>query len=164
MTSAISSISSVSVASSSSASSSSALTEDTKKKLEALGIDTSNIKTETEGQQKLKEAQAAQASAQQKPQSNTSMEIVEDNAKSLASKIGAVVGNDDKIDDIFDKISTKISDLKASAGNDETKKSAAEAFDSEYNTLYSEYNRVLSSMKMTGATALGNYNKVALGI
>ena len=65
------------------------ISEETKKKLEALGIDPSTVKTETEAQQKIKEAESAQANAQvQGVQINSPMgEIVQD-AKDLAEKIG----------------------------------------------------------------------------
>lgn len=169
MTDAIGSVSSNSVASSSSNSSSAAkISDETKKKLEALGLDPSKYTSEaaaqaaiTEAQQKAQQAQQAQA----KPQSNgTSMETIEDSVKNLASKMGVPVGNNDKVDDILGNLSDKISELKTSAGTDETKKAEATAYDNEYFTLNSEYTQATAAQNMTGATAVAGYNKAALGL
>lgn len=165
MTDAISAISSSSVSTSTS-SSSATLTDATKKKLEALGIDTTNIKTEADGQEKLKEAQAAQAAAQQqgKPQGTNPMETIQDGAKSLAASMGVAVGSKDDIDTIFSNLSTKITELQASAGDDQTKKSEVDGYQLQYDTLYREYSQAMAAKNMTGASALANYNKAALGL
>lgn len=163
MTDAISSISSNASSSlSASSSSSGKLTDETKKKLEALGIDTANVKTEAEGQAKLKEAHAAQA--HQKPKGASPMASIEDGAKALASEMGVSVGSKDKLTDIFDNITAKLSELKASAGDDENKKAEVSNYENQYNTLYNEYSQMAAARNMTGASALANYNKAALGL
>jgi hypothetical protein len=165
MTDAISSVSSSSVSSTSSNSSSSenSTLKKLKEQLQALGVDVSNITTVAQAQQKLSEVQNSQ-SGSKKPQGNSSMDTIITNVKSLASKIGVELSDNDKPDDMMDKISTKISELTASAGTDETKKSEASAYETEYKTLNDELNQAKSAMNMTGATALGNYNKAALGL
>ena len=171
MTGAISAISGSSSVSTSS--SSSQLTDATKKKLEALGIDTAKIKTETEGLAKLKEAQASQASqaaqasaAPPPPPGGISPEDVKTEAKALAASIGVSVGQSDKINDILNKISTKISEMKASAGTDESKKSEVEGFYAQYQAVYTDYQEIESkkSMLSNSLDALANYNKIRLGL
>lgn len=165
MTSSISAISGSLVGTSSSGSST-ALTDVTKKKLEALGIDTTNIKTESDGQAKLQEAQAAQAAAQHqgKHHGTNPMESIEDGAKSLAAQMDIAVGTKDDIGTVFSNISTKIEELQASAGDDQTKKSEVDGYQKQYDTLYREYSQAMAAKKMTGASALANYNKAALGL
>lgn len=164
MTDAISSVSSSSAASTNSSSSStSKISEDTKKKLQALGLDPDDYSSEAAAQSAITQAQQKQQS-QQTPQSNSSMDSIVTNVKSLASKMGAEIGNNDTPDDMLDKISTKISELTASAGTDESKKSEASVYQSEYDTLKGELDQAKAAMNMTGATALGNYNKAALNL
>lgn len=166
MTNSISAINGSSSVSSTSSSSSKPLSEETRKKLEALGIDTTNIKTESEGQTKLKEAQSAQANAQaggqKPPQGALSPEKIKEEVEALASKVGVSVGNSDKIEDIMNNISKKISEIKASAKTDPNKLAEAESFESEYTTLSSELSQMKAAQNMTGASALANYNKLML--
>ena len=167
MTDAINAINSSAVKNTSS-SSSGALSEDTKKKLEALGIDTSNITKETQGKSKLKEAQAA-AHAQghgQKPQSASSMQAIKTEVDALAAKMGVSVGTNDKIDDIFRNISAKISSLQSAAGTDKTKSAEVESYQAEYASISSEYTQMQASQSMLGKSlnALASYNKAALGL
>ena len=168
MTDAISSVSSNSAASSSSNSSSAAkISDETKKKLEALGLDPSKYTSEAAAQAAITEAQQAQQAQQAQAQpknSGTSMETIEDSVKNLASKMGVPVGNNDKVDDILGNLSDKISELKTSAGTDETKKTEATAYDNEYFTLNAEYTQATAAQNMTGATAVAVYNKAALGL
>lgn len=166
MTDAISSISSSSAASSN-VSTAAKLSEDTKKKLEALGLDPAKYTSEAAAQAAIASAQQAQQAQQPQGQpqgGNTSMETIETNVKALAAKMGVNVGNNDKIDDIFDNISAKISELKASAGTDETKKSEVSGYEAEYATLSGEYAQASATQNMTGASALASYNKAALGL
>ncbi len=172
MSDSISSISASSSASSSSSSSSSALSETTKKKLEALGIDTSNIKTETEGQTKLKQAQAAQAAQQvagqkmQQPQTGNSEDTIKSEAKSLASKMDVAVSTDDDISAILENISAKIDNLKASAGTDEAKKKEVNDFESQYSSISEEYTTLQSKQAMLSGSlsGLASYNKASLAL
>ena len=113
----------------------STLSDATKKKLEALGIDPSSVTSESEAQQKIKEAQAAQAAQNAQPAADTSMKTVEDNAKSLASKLDISLEQDAKIDDIMDAISAKITEKKEEAGNDPVKKLVADNYQAEYDSL-----------------------------
>lgn len=163
MTDAISSINSSSVSSTSS-SSSSAVKEETKKKLKALGLDPSKYTTETQAQAALTQAQEAQAAKQQKPTQGTSEDTIKDEISSLAANIGVSVGTNDKIDDIMDKVSAKIDELTSHAGTDSTKKSEADNYQKQYTTIANEYAQMQAAKNMTGATAMANYAKFALGL
>jgi hypothetical protein len=168
MTSSVSAISSSSVSSSgSSSSSTSSLSEETKQKLKALGLNPSSYTSEAAAKAAITAAQQ-QAQQSQKSQSSqgssNSMETIETETKSLAATMGVIVGNSDTLDDIFSNISTKVSELQSSAGTDETKKSEAGSYASQYSTLYSQYSQATATQNMTGATALSNYNKASLGL
>lgn len=164
-------ISSVSGSSSSSASStSSVLSNETKSKLKALGLDPADYTSESAAKSAIAEAtakkaqEAQQTQSQSKPQRSGVLETVETNTKELASKMGISISTEDKLADIFDKISTKIDELQASAGTDASKKTDASGYKSEYSILYSEYSQATATQNMTGASALASYNKAALGL
>lgn len=152
-------------------SSSTALSEETKKKLEALGIDTSKIKSEAEGLQKLKEAQASQGASQaqgaaqaqgQKPQESSTQQEVEEQTQNLASKMGISVDRKDSMDTTLKNISAKIEELKADASSNPTKMAEVNSYESEYNDIARKYTK--QSMLSNSLSGLANYNKIALGL
>lgn len=159
----------VSTLMSSSSSSEQSLTDTTKKKLEALGLDTSNIQTETQGQQKLQEAQQSQSQQQNQGQSqnnNSSQTDLISEAKSLAGKVGASISDTDSIDDMISKLSTKISAIKTDAGEDNTKLQQAQQYQSELDSLQNQYtqSQQLQSMLAGSMNAMANANKISLGL
>ena len=164
MTDAISSIGSNSVANTSSKSSSTALSDDTKKKLQALGLDPSKYTTEAQAQAAITAAQAQQQSQQQGAQKpgGSSFSSIKTEVQDLASKMGINVGNNDKTSDILNNISDKISELKSSAGTDPTKLSELNGYQSQYTSISSELSQLEASHNMTGATVLSDYNKATL--
>lgn len=158
-----------SVNTSSSSNSTDKITDATKKKLEAYasqtGADISNIKTESQAQDVLKAAEAKkeqqQAQAAQANQGGSEAQIKQD-ITNLAQKMGVEVGNDDKTSDIMDKVATKLTELKASAGTDETKTAEYQEYQGQYDSISAEYSKsqtLSSSMNM-----MANYNKAALGL
>lgn len=160
--------------SSSSTSSSTALTDATKKQLESLGIDTSQIKTEAEGQQKLKETQATQASQSgqsaqgQQQQNGASSEIdtIKAQATDLASQLGVSVSDNDKVEDILENISTKLTEMTVQAGNDPQKLQELSQYESQFEMIGGEYlnlqaQKQASQGQLTGSlNNLANYNKI----
>ncbi len=151
------------------------LTEETKKKLEALGVDTKNIKTEDEGQKKLKEIQSVQQNQQvqqtgqnqqiqepnQQQQSGSMSQLIK-NIKELASDAGVTVGFHFDIEEIFKNIQAKITELKTYRVNsvDEDSKAKASSLQYRYDNLYTEYQSKKKSQGMlTGSLAgLASYN------
>lgn len=168
MTGSISAIGNSSSGSISNNSGSTKLTEETKKKLQALGIDTSNIKTEAEGQAALKEAMAKQAAANHHhdPSKSMSEKTIEDQAKSLASQMGVSVGNNDTLDVILSNISNKIDELQSSAGNDQTKLADLNNYKAKFATLSDEFSQLTVSRSMINNSLQGmaNYNRASLGL
>lgn len=151
------------------------LTEETKKKLEALGVDTKKIRTENEGQKRLKEIQSVQQNHQihqagqnqqiQEPnnqQKSGSMSQLINNVKELASDVGLTVGFSVDIEEVFKSIQAKITQLKTTRVNsvDEDSKAKAASLQNRYETLYTEYQSKKKSQNMlTGALAgLASYN------
>lgn len=155
--------SSTSSVSSTSISSNQPLTAATKQQLEALGIDTTGIKTEAQGQAALFSAQASSSSAQ-KPEhkGGGGMSEIKAQAQQLASEVGVSVSSTDKIDDILSKISDKISQLQAAAGNDETKLAQISQYQSQLQSISAS----MSSMQASHAqlsnsmSSMASYNKI----
>ena len=148
-----------------STSSSSAISEDTKKKLQALGLDPSKYTSEAQAQTAITQAQAQQQSQQdgaKKSGGSGSFATIKTEVQDLASKMGVSVGNNDKASDILSNISDKISELQSSAGTDPTKLSELNGYQSQYTSISSELSQLEASRNMTGATALADYNKATL--
>ncbi|MFA7658935.1 MAG: hypothetical protein WCY19_05840 [Candidatus Gastranaerophilaceae bacterium] len=161
---AVSSVASSSVATSAARSSSSTLSDDTKKKLQALGLDPSKYTSETQAQLAIKDAQEKQEGTKKSGGSNPLESIIKTEVNSLASAMGIEIGSNDKLDDILNKISTQLTTLQASAGTDGTKLSNVNNYQNQFATITSELSQLEAARKMTGATALANYNKAALGL
>lgn len=97
------------------------LTPETRAKLIALGVDVSNIQTETEGQAKLKEVQSDKTILERKPELkqklNQKAKMLE-KAKSLAEKLNISVSDSDNIDRIIELIKSRIEEIKFTKGKD----------------------------------------------
>jgi len=97
------------------------LTPETRAKLIALGIDVSNIQTETEGQAKLKEAQADKTIYERKPELKQKLNQKDkmlEKAKSLAEKLNISVSDSDNVDRIIELIKSRIKEIKFTKGKD----------------------------------------------
>jgi hypothetical protein len=119
------------------------LTPETKSKLENLGIDTTNVKTEAQGKAILQSVQSSQqgqeAQNTQKPQkshgNNNALQYLKAQAEALASKVGASISSDAKLNDIMDAISQRIAVLQSEAANDPQKMVQVTQYQAEYNSL-----------------------------
>lgn len=153
--------------------SSSALSEETKRKLESLGVDTSKIKTESEGQQKLKEIQDAQAAQANKSdqgkhhqQDGSQIQSINEKLTSLASQVGVSISGNDKIPDILSTISNKISEMSVKAGGDTQKLQKISQYQNELNVIASEYASFVNQHQASqnqlsgGMDSLAAYNKI----
>ncbi|MBP7211837.1 hypothetical protein KBA27_03290 [bacterium] len=167
----VSSVSTSQVASSSS--SSSQISSSTKKKLEELaaqGVNVSNIKTEAQAEALINKVESAQqqqkAQGANAQQGNNSEATIKTEITDLAQKMGVAVGNDDKVSDIMDKVSQKLTELQSSAGSDASKKSEYEQYASQYSDIEKEYNQSQSGQSMISGSMNGmaNYNKALLGL
>jgi len=171
MTGSINSISGAGAASSiASGSSSSAqkLTDDTKKKLEELGVDTTGITTEAQGQIALLQAQQAQGGekAHSGGGGKEAMENIKSQATALAAKVGVQVSSDEKISDIMAAIGPAIDAKVSAAGNDQTKIAEVQELQSEYDSISSSLSNMQAQhqakqAQLTGSLeGLANYNKI----
>lgn len=163
------SVDSINLLSSSSAvnksSSKSVLSEETIKKLKALGLDPSDYTSEAAAKSAIKQAQAQQAATIQQGQSGTTtLEALRTRAEQLASVVGvSLISKGNSMDDILDKISERISTLQASAGTDSSILAKVQSYQAEYSSINNEYSQYEAAKNMTGATALANYYKAAFG-
>ena len=100
----------------------------TKAKLEALGVDTRNIKTEAEGKMKLREIQIEGTNIVSGTK-NTKKEVQVDEAlnkaRARAYKLNVSYSDHDNVDDIVYKIKVKIEEMFKAAGEDNDKKANA---------------------------------------
>lgn len=139
MTGQISSISSSSATSSTSTSSSAKkLTEETKKKLQDLGVDTTSITTEAQGQiallQALQQAQNREQ-AHHSGEKNEEMQSLKSAAISLASQVGVSVSSTDKLPDILSNIANAINNIQSQAGTDQTKLEQAQGYQNQLDAI-----------------------------
>lgn len=156
---------------SASGSSAAPLSEATKKKLEALGIDTTKIKTENEGQLKLKEAQSGQAShavkqRQQKSNGGSETQALTEQAKALAAQVGVSISSKDELPDILVKISDKLSDMVVQSAKDPQKLQQIKQYESQFASIAGEFLNLEAKIqekqtKLTGSMdSLASYNKL----
>lgn len=139
------------------------LTDETKAKLKALGVDTTNITSEAQGQIALVQAQAKKEVAHKsKTGENQPQEAIKSEAQSLASELGVTVAKGDSIDTILSNISNAISKLQADAGSDETKLSAVKNYQAKYDSISSSYTSMQASHSKLdkSMSSLASYNKI----
>lgn len=145
---------------SSSSSSAQKLTDETKRKLEELGVDTSSITTEAQGQIALMQAMQTQGGEKSGHGGGNKeeMESLKAEATSLAAQVGVAVSSDEKLSDIMDAIPQAISNLQAQAGTDEAKLSQVKAYQDEFDAISGSLNdmqaqKQASQAKLTGSLA-----------
>ena len=144
--------------------SSAPLSAGTRASLEALGVDTANIKTEAQGQEALR---VAKVKATKKPHTTTSSEgSLKAEAKALATKLGASIPSDGKMEDILNNIKAKIDELIATAGKDPTKLSKIAEYQSQYTNLAKEFSNIQSSQSQLSASMnnMAMMNKIYLNL
>ena len=146
------------------------LSEETKRKLQALGIDVTNVTSEAQAQMLITAAQSRQQ-VQKTDNSNkdttcsSELELIT-KAKTLAKKMGVSVSQNSTMSEILTSLSNKISTLTAQAGNNQTKTNEIQQFRTELTSLQNEYstltqsqNSIFSAMNMSA-----NLNKFLLGL
>ena len=135
--------SSASSAASSSSTTAPKLTDDTKQKLEALGVDTTTITSEAQGQIALLQAQQQQSQQGESGEKHHSgsgkaeMEALKSQATELASKVGVTVSSDEKLPDIMAAIGPALEAKVSAAGNDQTKLAEVQELQTEYSSISS---------------------------
>lgn len=162
---AIGSVGGASSARSLSGASSSKLSDDTKKQLIALGLDPTKYSNEADAKAAISDAKEKRGKTEGAKKSGGSGDFkrIEEEAQALAAQMGISVDTN-KINDVMRKISDKVSELESSAGSDKTKLAQANDFSNKYSAIANELAQLQATKNMTGATALGNYNKASLGL
>lgn len=158
------------------------LTDATKQKLEALGIDTSSIKTEAQGQailtalqntQKTQNTQVQPPNKSQQSGSNgiqAQEESIREQAKELAKKLGVTVNAKDDISEILGKIATALANMRIQSVNSPEDSKQIDAYQKQYDSLVNEVNSLekqkqASKEQLSGSLdAMALYNKIKLGL
>lgn len=148
------------------------LSEETKQKLKALGIDPTTVTSEA--QAKLLIANAMQQKQAVNKTENTDSKTVNcseseilSKAKALAAKVGVNVSANATIEDILTSISSKISTMASVTNRDNSSKcKEAQQLQSELYSLQSEYGSVKQTQNSmyTMLNMTANMNKYMLGL
>ena len=136
---------------------------ETKKKLEALGIDPKQIKTESEAQKKIKEAEAAQANMSINAGQNTNaMQKVFTETKNLAEKIGINPNQFDDVNKLYEAMDKRIKTAEAQTRDNPQERGIVAGVRQEYDQIYSTYLSLQNQQsKITNnLDMLATYNKI----
>lgn len=145
------------------------LSEETKRKLQALGIDPTSVNSETEAQAliataKQKIEQTKNESSSQNTCCSSECELIS-RAKHLAEKIGLQTSNNDSLKNLIDKISTKLS-LISNKSQDEQTNDKISNYQNELTSIENEYSQINNNQNslLTAMNLTANMNKFFLGI
>ena len=145
------------------------LSEETKRKLQALGIDPTSVSSETEAQAliataKQKIEQTKNESSSQNTCCSSECELIS-RAKHLAEKIGLQTSNNDSLRNLIDKISTKLS-LISNKTQDEQTTDKISNYQNELTSIENEYSQINNNQNslLTAMNLTANMNKFFLGI
>ena len=143
------------------------LSSSTKLKLEALGIDPTNVTSEAQAQSLIAQAEATKQqhnSGQQQEGANSSEQELLSEAKTLASAVGVSVSSNDSLDDIIDNISAEIQVMLNSG--DQSKISAAQGYQSQLASLSDRVDSVQNTQQniFNAMDMVSISNKYALGL
>lgn len=145
------------------------ISDSTKRKLQALGIDPTSVTSEAQAQTLINAAQARQQvqrttneSSSKNTTCSSESELIS-KAKSLASQMGVSVSSTESLSDILNKLSSRISAMSAQQNADtkELQKYQAEisSIQSEYSSVKQNQNSMFTAMNYTA-----NMNKFVLGL
>lgn len=141
------------------------LSDSTKKKLKALGIDVSGVSSESEAKKIIAEEEAKKsekADGTSKDKSKTQEESLYIRIKNLARKLGINVSENENISNIFGKIEDKLEAIEKNNSNNSNinvLRSEFEMLEQEFKNITTGESSLLSAMDM-----LSQSNRLALGI
>lgn len=144
------------------------LSNDTKSKLEALGISATDGMTETEALALIAQAQASQRGQNdggEQSDNSTESEILSD-AKSLAAEVGISVSSNDDISEILDDIGEKLEVMLEEAETNPSVLTNIAALFGELSSLddrYDSFQSIQDGM-FTAMSMVSTSNKIALGL
>lgn len=143
------------------------LTEDTRSELESLSVDTTDISTESQGQQILKEAKATQQKEDaQKPlgqRGARSEELIKNDVKYMANQLGIPISGSDSTQVIINNIFDTLNLLKTDSRKNKALEAQIIQVETQLEALSDEYEKMSKGKtKLTGTMdALARYNKVS---
>lgn len=147
------------------------LSEETKKKLIALGIDPSTVTSEAQAKALITNAEIKQqtVSKSKKTESKTvctSESEVMTKAKQLAQKAGIKISSTSTIDSILQDLSDKINSLPEKSSEDKISENKKEQYKNELDTIQNEYNAIKQTQNSvyTMLNMTANVNKYMLGL
>lgn len=157
-------ISSLIIGKTSSYSKKSGLSQETIRKLSALGIDISSVSSESDAKKIIEEEEAKKSSdtdnESENKQNTSDEEALLNDIKNLARKLGISINQNDKIDNIFDEISSNIDEMKNNSYNSNLNVFISE-FDllkTQFKNMYSGDSSLLSAMDMLSKTNRASFN------
>lgn len=143
------------------------LSEETKRKLRALGVEPSTVTSEFQAKAlieklegKLQQVHKAGNSSSAQRICSGEAEIIS-RAKALAHQVGVEVSSADSLSDIFSKIASKINKIPDGGGdkNKNSLKAELSQLESDYSSIKSSQDSMFSTMSQTA-----NLNKYFLGL
>lgn len=145
------------------------MSEETKAKLTALGIDPSTVSSESEAQSIIAQAetisQMSEQSNEQASSSGSEQDLIS-KAQELADKAGVSVSQTDSLDEMCAKISAKIENLTEQCGTDAAKLSTIQGYSQELANINARYAQVQTNQQSMFAAMnmISVSNKYALGL
>lgn len=168
MTTSITAVNAGSSAASEAVTKKSSLSNDTKAKLEALGISATEGMTETEARAKIaaaQEEQNPQNQGEQQQGNSSETEILAD-AKTLAAKVGVSVSSDADVSEILDDIGAELEVMLEEAETNPAILSQLSDYLSELTSLDDQYESIQNSQAslFSAMNMVSTNNKIALGL
>lgn len=146
----------------------SSLSNDTKAKLESLGITATEGMTESDAQAKIAAAEEQENSqnGEGQQQGNSSEAEIMADVKSLASKVGVSVASDADVSEILDDISSELEVMLEEAETNPAILSQLSAYLSELTGLDDQYQSIQNSQASmySAMNMISTNNKIALGL
>ena len=164
MTTSISSINAGSSAASEALSKKTNLSQETKSRLEALGIAVTDGMTESQAQAKIAAKEAEQKSDNK--QDNPSESEVLSEARTLASEVGVQVSSDEDINDILDDIGSELEAMLEDAEGNPAVLAQLSTYLNRLNNLEDKYDNIQTSQNnmYSPMNMISTNNKIALGL
>lgn len=168
MTTSISAVNAGSSAASEAVTKKSSLSNDTKARLEALGITATEGMTESEAQAKIAAAEQrdnVQNEGGEQQGNSSEAEIMAD-VKSLAAKVGVSVASDEDVADILDDIAAELEVMLEEAENNPSVLAQLSTYLSELTSLDDQYQSIQNSQvgMYSAMNMISTNNKIALGL
>lgn len=144
------------------------LSEATKQKLQALGIDPTSVTSEAQAQTLITAAQSRRQVQKTNNENNSKNTCSSESelisrAKSLAAQMGVSVSSTESLSDILSKLTSRIS---AMSGQKNANVKDLQKFQAEISSIQSEYSTVQSNedSMYTALNYTANMNKFTLGL